>query len=283
MRAWLLLMGTALVAGCATRTGMGEGPVDAFIGTYRGGFASAATEDPADDLNFNPCDAGETNCPTHHAPLDDVLLSLTRDEAGRLRLRFFRDREALASGRQLDLLGRSCGTRLGPLTRSRAGAADGGAEAVLTFPLTVNNRLCLGKLRPTSTHHIDLALHRNAQGQRFVRVVIDKSVTDANYLYVMEDGVRRRVKIDLDNTLSEEGQRRYRVCIENDLGEFERCVLTDKEFRSFALPVPLPNGMAVSYTWWQDLVPDLKATSGLYVLEQYVGRFEPLDSPPATP
>ena len=66
------------------------------------------------------------------------------------------------------------------------------------------------------------------------------------------------------------------MCIENDLGEYERCVLTDREFRSFVLPVPVPGGMAVNYTFWQELSPRLRRTQGRYEVERYRARFEPL-------
>jgi hypothetical protein len=50
-------------------------------------------------------------------------------------------------------------------------------------------------------------------------------------------------------------------------------VMTDKELKNFFLPVPVPGGVAASYTWWYDLTPNLKRTRGLYELEQYLGRF----------
>jgi len=150
---------------------------------------------------------------------------------------------------------------------------------VATFGLDADNRLCLGKLRPVSRPQVHLELHTRASadaGTPMVRVVIDKNVRDTNYLYVVEDGVRRRVRIDLDNTVHDDHMDRYRVCIEDDLGEYERCVLTDREFRSFALPLPVPGGVALNYTWWQELRPKLRRTEGRYVVERYVGHFEPV-------
>ena len=67
-----------------------------------------------------------------------------------------------------------------------------------------------------------------------MRVAIDRSVVARNYLYVKEDGIERRVKIDLDNTEGTGRRARYRVCIEDDEGEYSRCVVTDRiaeEFR----------------------------------------------------
>jgi hypothetical protein len=248
--------------------------MDPHLGVYHGSFDSALSDDPADDLNHNPCNpAGDLPCLTHHEPLADILLELRRQPDGNVSLAFFRDRNGLDAGRSLDLLGAGCGTRLGPL-KSLEQVGDGPhRHLVASFPLTVENRLCLGKLRPISQHRVRLELAEvPEQHVPRIRVVIDRNVRDANYLYVTEDGIRRRVKIDLDNTVQED--HRYRVCIEDDLGEYQRCVLTDREFRSFALPVPLPGGMGVNYTWWQELRPRLQRTQGRYAVEQYIGRFE---------
>ena len=107
----------------------------------------------------------------------------------------------------------------------------------------------------------------------WVEVAIDRAVTSQNYLYVKEDGVDRRVRMDLDNTQGKGRRAQYRICIEDDYGEFGRCVVTDKELKQFALPMPVPGGAAVNYTWWYDLFPNLKRTRGLYELEQYTARF----------
>ena len=104
-------------------------------------------------------------------------------------------------------------------------------------------------------------------------MAIDKSVASQNYLYVKEDGVERRVRMDLDNTQGSGRRARYRICIEDELGDFSRCVVTDKELKQFALPLPVPGGAAVNYTWWHDLYPNLKRTRDLYELTQYTARF----------
>ena len=63
------------------------------------------------------------------------------------------------------------------------------------------------------------------------------------------------------------------MCIEDDAGDFGRCVVTDKELKQFGFPLPVPGGVAVSYTWWYELFPNLKRTRDLYELEQYTARF----------
>jgi hypothetical protein len=278
-----------LVAGCSG-LGPGSSPhpeVEPYLGAYRGSFDSAFTETPADDLNHNPCEPAEgRSCLTHDDPLTDILLELRRGPDGAVSLAFYRDEQHLAAGRTLDLLGRGCGTRLGPLASVKQQKAQDELHTVATFPLDTDNRLCLGKLRPVSRHQVNVEMRSHAgadAGAPMVRVVIDKNLRDTNYLYVVEDGVRRRVRIDLENTVHGVHRNRYRVCIEDDHGEYDRCVLTDREFRSFALPLPVPGGIALNYTWWQELSPRLRRTEGRYVVERYVGRFEMLTADPADP
>ena len=119
-----------------------------------------------------------------------------------------------------------------------------------------------------------LDLYESLEGGRRIEVRIDKAVVEKNYLYVKEDGVERQVRIDLNNLPDKARRGRYRVCIEDDEGEFTRCVMTDKELKQIFLPVPLPGGVGGNYTWWHDLTPNLKRTRGLYELEQFFGRFD---------
>lgn len=247
-----------------------------FLGVYQGTFGGARTDDPGDDINYNPCDAGRERCLGGDQPLVDVVLELRRDEDGAIRLGFYRSLEAHARGDQIDLLGRGCATTIGPMAGLSSNGDNGRRYAA--FPLTAGNRLCLNKLRPTSAHVIRLELGIEPDtGARFLQVLIDKDVTTANYLYVTEEGKQRRVRIDLDNTLTSGAARRYRVCIEDDLGDYSRCVLTDREAKRFVLPVPLPGGAALSYTWWEELTPKLRRTQGLYEVEQYSARFQRAD------
>lgn len=265
-----------LLGGCAAVRPAGQHPdrLDGYFGTYVGSFDSALTEDADDDLNYNPCNPDETDCFNHHAPLADIVLTLERRNRNRVYLNFYRTLADRDAGRPLDLLGAGCGTRLGAL---ESVTGDDGTTTA-RFPLTTDNALCLGKLRPTSRHHVLVSLlGSNTTADRRLQVEIDRRVTDANYLYVKEDGVERRVKIDPDNTVREGFSARYRVCIENDLGEFERCVLTDRRFRSFVLPVPLPGGVAVNYTFWQELSPRLRRTQGRFEVDRYRAIFEPVE------
>jgi hypothetical protein len=274
----MLFLLLTLLSGCANLPA-GRAESDGLVGLYRGSFDSALTEDPADDLNFNPCERDHRGCQTHHAPLADVLLEVARTPDAGLEVRFYRSPAEREQGRPLDLLGDGCGTRLGRIEDLTRHDDDAGRRWTATAPLTANNRLCLGRLRPTSNHHLQLSWYDAVEGSAdeagrgALEVLIDRRVTDANYLYVEEDGVRRRVRIDLDNTQSQGPNARYRVCMEDALGEYTRCVMTDRDLKQVLLPVPLPGGAAVSYTWWHQLSPRLRSTRGLYRLEQHRGIF----------
>lgn len=253
----------------------GRVDLEPYLGLYQGSFASALTEDPDDDLNFNPCNPATRDCSLHQDPHIDILLSLQLDGKGRLDAGFYRSELQLGSGSQLDLLGRGCRSRVGRLEKLTPGKRGEAVRWTARFDLSVENRACLGKLRPTSSHFLLIqGLEDPETGARQVVVTIDKSVASQNYLYVKEDGRERRVRMDLDNTQGSGRRARYRVCIEDDLGDFSRCVVTDKELKNFALPLPVPGGAAVNYTWWYDLFPNLKRTRGLYEVTQYTARFQ---------
>ncbi len=248
--------------------------LEPFLGLYEGSFESALTEDPDDDLNFNPCNPATRDCSVHQDPHIDILLDLSLDGRGKLRAAFYRSELEMRAGRPLDLLGRGCRSRLGRLEKFQPGRRGEPVRWTARFDLKVENRACLGKLRPTSDHFVLVrGLEDPDTGERQVEVAIDKSVASRNYLYVKEDGVERRVRLDLDNTQGKGRRAKYRVCIEDDMGEFSRCVVTDKELKQFGLPLPVPGGVAMSYTWWYDLFPNLKRTRDLYELTQYTARF----------
>lgn len=255
-----------------------------YVGLHVGTFAAALTPDPSDDLNFNPCDDRVRDCSRHKDPLIDILLELSPKPDGSPAATFFRSEVERETGATLDLLGPSCGTRIGALrsfsTTPRSAQADNPVRWTAGFELKVANRSCVGKLRPTSTHRLLVhGLMNPETGERTLQVAIDRSVVERNYLYVKENGIERRVKIDLDNTEGTGRRARYRVCIEDDEGEYSRCVVTDRTLKNFALPLPVPGGVAVNYTWWYDLYPNLKRTRGLYELEQYLADFQPMFDP----
>jgi hypothetical protein len=248
--------------------------LEPFLGLYEGSFESALTEDPNDDLNFNPCNPATRDCSLHQDPHIDILLLLEKGDGKNLEAGFYRSESQLRSGRALDLLGRGCGSRVGGLQKLTEGKRGEPVRWTARFGLTVENRACLGKLRPTSDHFLLVqGVEDPESGARQVVVTIDKSVASQNYLYVKEDGKERRVRMDLDNTQGKGRRAKYRVCIEDDLGEFTNCVVTDKELKNFVLPMPVPGGAAVNYTWWYDLFPNLKRTQGLYEVTQYTARF----------
>ena len=275
---WVLTVLCVTCAGFGATQSQARSYLDPFLGLHEGSFVSALTPDPDDDLNFNPCNPATRDCSVHQDPHINILLSLELDSKNRLAVGFYRSASQLRSGRQLDLLGRGCGSSVGALKNLERGKGGEALKWTARFSLEVPNRACQGKLRPTSTHFLLIrGLEDEEIGRPFLEVAIDKSVASENYLYVKEDGVDRRVRIDLDNTRGQGRRAQYRVCIEDDVGEFGRCVLTDKELKQFGFPAPVPGGVAANYSWWHELNVDLKRTRGLYTLEQYTGRFEPVD------
>ena len=270
--------GLFLLFGCiATNRTNVISETEANLGLYGGYFSSALTPDPNDDLNYNLCDTQVSDCTHHEAPLVDILLRLSKDTESGLQATFFDSLADLQAGEPLDLLGRGCNSSIGPLEAFEEGKDDA-TMWTARFAINVQNRTCVGKLRPTSSHYlvIELIQEPDSTSTR-LDVMIDKRVVDKNYLYIEEKGRQRRVQIDLANTQGAGRNARYRVCVENEFSEFEQCVLTDKQLKNFTLPIPVPGGIAVNYTWWYELYPKLRRTKGLYELEQYIGHFEPFD------
>jgi len=267
------LLVAALLAGCASNPASApeQQGAERFVGLYEGSFASALSPQPEDDLNFNDCDEQHADCNTQYNPLVDIILKLDTAPDGRLRAGFYWHPD---DAEPMDLLGRGCGSRIGPLDSLTRDSSEPNQVYTARFLLEIDNRLCAGRLRPTSKHFMLVRLYDDPAAGRSAEVLIDKAVVSRNYLYVEEKGVRRRVRIDVDNTPENARRGGYRVCIEDDEGEYSRCVITDKELKQFALPLPVPGGVAANYTWWYDLSPNLKRTHGLYELEQYVGRFD---------
>ena len=269
--AMLLLSAVSVASGCAS-SGAGSGGAAGFAGDYQGSFATALSPAREDDLNS--CPPEDSGCVEPERPLVDIILRLSERD-GALKAEFYR---SPTDAVPLDLLGRGCGTRVGALESLSRDESLPDQRYTARFTLNIENRLCAGRLRPTSSHFMLVRLFQAADDSRSAEVVIDKSVTSQNYMYVVEDGVERRVRMDINNVPDNARRGRYRVCIEDDAGEFSRCVMTDKELKDFFLPVPVPGGMAANYTWWYDLTPNLKRTRGLYKLEQYLGNFSAIDN-----
>ena len=124
------------LSGCATlgtNAAREHALVETFSGTYQGSFGSALTEDPADDLNYIPCDSSRQRCLSTDAYLADILLDLSQDADGAVRLRFFRSLSDQRRGVELDLLGRGDGARsqskVKPFVRSLR----------IKFPILIDN------------------------------------------------------------------------------------------------------------------------------------------------
>ena len=169
-----------LLGGCAgSGTGGIPGGVDLFLGSYQGSFSTALSPQPEDDLNFEACAAKAEGCEEPYNPLVDIVLRLSRDARGELAAGFYRNTD---SSMPLDLLGRGCGTRIDALERLTRNTTQVDQRYTARFTLRVDNRLCAGRLRPTSSHFVLLDLYESREHGRRIEVRIDKAVVDKNYL-----------------------------------------------------------------------------------------------------
>ena len=97
----LLLAWLMLVPGCRD-----EDRVAPYLGPYYGGFDTAMTTDPDDDLNANECargEGGELCRQAHGNPLSHLLLKLARNDHGELTLALYRSRLDYTEGRAMYL------------------------------------------------------------------------------------------------------------------------------------------------------------------------------------
>lgn len=256
--------------------------IEPFLGLYRGSFRSAVdTPWPDDDLNLNPCIVGEQDCDVHQAPLANILIELATDAERKPSLGFFYTREDYERGRKLDLLGLGCGSKVGDLIEfSRANTREGAATERL-WRLTF--RLDTGQCRIGSSQSTERELNLilagdSASGSRLLLVEIFHGFKDANYLYTMEDGQRRRVRI-MSPTVhgGERGFEGKYVCVEDAMGEYpqERCTHVIRTRDGFAIPLPTgTGGVSILFGANTKYSIDLRRTRGELEAQHYTGRFE---------
>jgi hypothetical protein len=252
-----------------------------YVGLYQGSFRSAVeTPWPDDDLNLNPCIIGRQDCDVHQAPLADIFIRLSVDAERRPRLRFFYTREDVDQGRVLDLLGLGCGSEVREAVEfARANKASTG-DIERRWRITF--RLYTGQCRIGSSQsqdrELDLVLGQDAAGAPVALVQIFRGLRDANYLYTMEDGERRRVRI-MSPTVHGGGrgfEGKY-VCVEDAMGEYpqSRCTHVIRTREGFAVPLPTGDGgMSVLFGANTKYSIDLERTTGEYDAEHYTARFE---------
>ncbi len=296
-RIFLLLLLLCL-SGCRE-----EDELAPYLGPYYGGFDTALTPDPADDLNPNECPlAGEMDCGAEHVnPLSHLLLKLDRDAAGNLTLAFYRTQADYQANRPM-YLSNACRTSLGPADAFEHFHIDEGLDqtqllATARFPLVFGSELlaCRRSVRlgGTADPHMDLSLQVNpVTGASALSVTVEKSRRDGDYLYVKQDGKKVPLKLDLRYIGTDEREAR-RLCaadnetaLENKDGYEAVCVMTGRDQWSVVLPIS-PYGPGVTAFWGSTRSPKWYRTSGEPDVVTYHSalflpvRFDDDDSAPA--
>jgi hypothetical protein len=256
--------------------------IEPWAGLYRGSFRSAVeTPWPDDDLNLNPCIPARQDCDVHQAPLANIYLRVSLGDDREPRLEFFYTREDVDRGRPLDLLGLGCGSTVGEaLEFAAANTGDASAE---TRRWRVTFRLDTGQCRIGSSQsrerELDLVLAEEPEdGRPLALVEIFRGLSDANYLYTVEGGERRRVRIMSPNVHG--GGRGFEgkyVCVEDAMGEYpqSRCTHVIRTREGFAVPLPTgEGGVSVLFGANTKYSIELKRTAGEYEAEHYTARFE---------
>lgn len=293
MKSTRTLVATALVLALVTVDGFARSVSDGrlrsgeadkmapFTGLYQGSFRSAVeTPWPDDDLNLNPCVPGRQDCDVHQAPLADIFIALSVDEERRPSLRFYYTREDVDAGRPLDLLGLGCGSEVREVLEFTK--ANTGEASTVDRRWRLTFRLHTGQCRIGSSQsrerELDLILGEASGGEPVALVEIFRGLIDANYLYTMEDGQRRRVRIMSPNVHG--GGRGFEgkyVCVEDAIGEYpqDRCTHVIRTREGFVVPLPTGDGgFSVLFGANTKYSIDLKRTAGEYEAEHFTARFE---------
>lgn len=253
-----------------------------WVGLWQGSFRSAVeTPWPDDDLNLNPCIIGKQDCDVHQAPLANIFIDLRIDEDRRPAIRFYYTREDYDEGRPLDLLGIGCGSEVRELLEfSKANAREDGSQGRqwrLTFRL--NTGQCRIGSSQSRERELNLFLAQDpVSGSPVTHVEIFRGLTDSNYVYTMEDGQRRRVRIMSPSVRGTgRGFEGKYVCVEDAIGEYpaDRCTHVIRTREGFAVPLPAGDGrVSVLFGANTKYSIDLKRTTGEFDAEHYTARFE---------
>ena len=269
----LIILVVLLCMGCRD-----EDQLSQYLGSYYGGFDTALTADPTDDLNPNECSAAADmgGCETIHSnPLSHLLMKLDRDSEGNLTLNFYRNGEDYASGKSM-YLSHACQTSLGPASDYQILSPDESLDetqvvATARFPLVFGKQIlaCTNSARfsATSEPHMDLTLQVNpVSGASAISVTLERSRRGGNYLYVKQDGEKVPVKLDLQYVGTDRLESR-RLCaadgetqLENKGGYEAVCVMTGREEWRVVLPIS-PFGPGVTAFWGSTRSPKWYRTS----------------------
>jgi hypothetical protein len=256
-----------------------ESELSPYLGPYYGGFDTAMTASPDDDLNPNECPPGESRaqCAAAHGnPLAHLLMKLGLNDAGKLTIGFYRNREDYELGKSL-FLSRGCRTTLGPARSYSLYKIDKELDATqllasAEFPLIFGNRIlaCTNSTRLGGGADPSMALSLQVNpvtGASAVSLSLEKSRRDGDYLYVEQDGKDIPVKLDL-RYVGTDGSEARRLCaadgettLENKDGVEAVCVMTGREKWSIVLPIS-PFGAGITAFWGSTRSPEWHRTSG---------------------
>lgn len=256
-----------------------ESRLSPYLGAYYGGFDTAMTPDPADDLNPNECPPGESRAAcerAHGNALDHLLMRLDVNADGNLTVAFYRTRDDYEQGRPM-YLSRGCQTTLAPASHYQLHDIDTRLDetqllASARFPLQFGNRIlaCTNSVRlgAGANPAMEMALQVNpVTGARAVSLSLERSRRDGDYLYVEQDGEKIPVKLDLQY-VGTGGDEARRLCaadgetkIENQDGVEAVCVMTGRKQWSIVLPIS-PYGPGITAFWGSTRSPKWYRTSG---------------------
>ena len=271
-----IVLMAVLVLGAGCRHDSGLAP---YLGSYYGGFDTALTLGPGDDLNPNECAPGEPVelCRRGHGnPLSHLLIKLAVNVDHQLTLAFYRTQEDFEAGRSM-YLSEGCRTTLAPAQAYELHAFDESldeTQVVLTasFPLEFGRQIlaCTNSARLGAGHKpvMELSLQVNpVTGARAVSLILEKSRRDGDYLYVKKSGGKVPVKLDL-GYLGTDAVEARRLCavdgetkIENKDGINAVCVMTGRKKWSVVLPLS-PVGPGVTVFWGSTRSPKWYRSSG---------------------
>lgn len=266
IRLWALVLLAAL-GGCRE-----EGQLTPYLGPYYGGFDTAMTLDPGDDLNPNECPPGEDRAVcrrSHGNPLSHLLMKLANNSAGELTIAFYRSEEDYKADRAM-YLSAGCRTSVGPAQDLTLHTIDNALDetqllATANFPLQFGNTMLActnsARLGAAKAPVMMLSLQVNpVSGARAISIRVEKSRRDGDYLYVKKNGERVPVELDV-RYIGTDGSEARRLCsadgkttIESKDSVEALCVMTGRKKWRVVLPLS-PYGPGVTAVWGSTLTP----------------------------
>lgn len=256
-----------------------ETAITPYLGAYYGGFDTAMTPDPGDDLNPNECSraAEPGQCDRAHGnPLSHLLMKLDVNPQEQLTLAFYRSQADYEANNPM-YLSDGCKTSIGPASSYKLHPLKESldetqvlATARLPLEFGVQMPACTNSARFSAgtSPGLELALQVNpVSGARAVSVTMEKSRRDGDYLYIKQDGEKVPVKLDL-RYLGTDADEARRLCAANDETALENkdgyravCIMTGSKKWSVVLPLS-PFGPGVTAFWGSTLSPKWYRTSG---------------------